>query len=183
MHNTLFWLSLFLNKSLFSLLISVFPSLFLVQIGRFFHRQYLWSFGFPSKFPHQVLEVFHQLIFCPVFFLSFLIIGLEGFLSAIWLLETYQLSYRARMFLVVFRFSSPVSFIKLGDFLPGFHSSSSSTILCLVEFASKKRGNCNNVTFGAKNSWSRSHMTTTNHDFTSSGFTSITALGSFLFMP
>ena len=42
---------------------------------------------------------------------------------------------------------------------------------------------CNNVTFGAESSRSRSHVTTTNHDFTSSGLTSITALDSFSSTP
>ena len=37
---------------------------------------------------------------------------------------------------------------------------------------------CNNVTLGAESSQSGSHMTTTNHDFISSGLTSITTLGS-----
>ena len=35
----------------------------------------------------------------------------------------------------------------------------------------------NNVTFGVESSQSRSHVTTINHNFTSSGLTSITALG------
>ena len=46
-----------------------------------------------------------------------------------------------------------------------------------AELASKKRGNCNNVTFKRESSQSRSHVTTTNHNFTSFGLTSITALG------
>ena len=48
---------------------------------------------------------------------------------------------------------------------------------------SEERGNCNNVTFGAESSQSRSHMTTTNHNINSSGLTSITALSSSSFMP
>ena len=47
-----------------------------------------------------------------------------------------------------------------------------------TELASEEGGNCNNVIFGAESSQSRSHVTTTNHDFTSTGLTSITALGS-----
>ena len=38
---------------------------------------------------------------------------------------------------------------------------------------------CTNMTFGVESSRSRSYVTTTNHDFTSSGLTSITVLGSF----
>ena len=38
---------------------------------------------------------------------------------------------------------------------------------------------CNNVAFRAESFQTRNHVTTTNHNFTSSGLTSITALGSF----
>ena len=47
-----------------------------------------------------------------------------------------------------------------------------------AELASEKEGNCNNVTFGAENSQSKNHVTTTNHNFTLSSLISITVLGS-----
>ena len=75
-------------------------------------------------------------------------------------------------------FSSPASLIRLGGFSPGSHSSYPSTIPRSAEFASEEGGNCNNVTFRAESSQSRSHMTTTNHNLTPSSLTSITALGS-----
>ena len=109
-----------LSKSLFSPPISVFFFLFLVQIRRFFHQQYLWSFGFLSTFPHRVLEVFYQLNPYPVFFFSLSIIGLRDFSPAIWFSETHQLPYGARMFSVVSWFSSSVFFIGLRDFLLSF---------------------------------------------------------------
>ena len=52
--------------------LSVFPSLPLVKVGRFFHRLYLYSmiFRFSSPVPLIGWEVFHRLISCPVFLLS-----------------------------------------------------------------------------------------------------------------
>ena len=47
------------------------------------------------------------------------------------------------MFLVVSRFSSPASLIRLGGFSPSPHFT--STILCSTELTSKERGNCNNM--------------------------------------
>ena len=41
-----------------------------------------------------------------------------------------------------------------------FHQNFPSTIPCSTELASKKEGNCNNVTFGAESSQSGSHVTT-----------------------
>ena len=129
---------------------------------------------------------------CPVFLLSLLIIRLESFSAATWPFETHQLPYGARMFSVILRFSFSVSLIGLGGFSPGFHSRFPfqvpfevplQQILRSAKLASKKGGNCNNVIFGAESSQSRSHVTTTNHDFTSSGLTSATALGSSLSTP
>ena len=110
------------NKPLLSLPISVFFSLSLVQVGKFFHR----------------------LIPYLVFLLSPPIIGLKGFLPATWPFKTHQLPYGVRMFLVVSRFSSPVSLVGLRSFLPG--SLFPSTISHSTELASKEKGNCNNVT-------------------------------------
>ena len=45
-------------------------------------------------------------------------------------------------------------------------------ILCSIELASKKRGNCNNKTLGAESSQSGSHMTTIIQNFTLVGLTS-----------
>ena len=50
------------------------------------------------------------------------------------------------MFSVASRFSSPAFFIRLGGFSPSPHFT--STIPCSTELASKKRGNCNNMTSG-----------------------------------
>ena len=112
-------------------------------------------------------EVFHRLIFCPVFLFSFPIIGLGGFLLATWPFETHQLPYKARIFLVVLRFSILISLIGLGGFLPGSHSFLQQFPRS-VELASKERGNCNNMTLGigAKSSQSGSHVTTIIQDFT-----------------
>ena len=86
--------------------------------------------------------------------------GLGGFSSATWPFETYQLPYGTRIFSVVFRFSSPVFLIGLGSFASGSHSSF-QWLSCSAEFALEKKGNCNNITFGAESSQSRSHVTTT----------------------
>ena len=64
------------------------------------------------------------------------------------------------MFSLVPQFSSLVSLIGLGGFLPGPHSSSPLTILHSAEFAFEKRGNCNNVIFGVENFGSENHVTT-----------------------
>ena len=68
-----------------------------------------WSLsGFPPQFP---------------------VIGLGGFSPATWLFKTHQLPYEARMFSLVFRFSSPVSqwvrrfFTKLYSYLHVWQSS------------------------------------------------------------
>ena len=57
----------------------------LAEFGRFFHWQYLHSMIFQFSSPVHLIgwEVFHQLIPYPVFFLSFPIVGLGGFLSLI----------------------------------------------------------------------------------------------------
>ena len=123
-------------------------------------------------------DVFYRLIFCPVFFLSLPIIGLGGFLPAIWSLGTHQLPYKAKMFSVVSWFSSLVSLIGLGGFSPAFHPISPLTISRSAKLVSKEGGNCNNVTFEAESFRSKSHMTTINHNFTSSSLTSIMALDS-----
>ena len=77
------------------------------------------------------------------------------------------------MFLVIFRFFSLVSLIDL----EGFSSSSHFplTIPRSIEFASKKGGNCNNVTFGVESSRSfrsGSHVTTIIQDLTLVSLTS-----------
>ena len=75
------------------------------------------------------------------------------------------------MFLVVSRFSSPASLIRLGGFSPSPHFI--SMIPRSTELASKERGNCNNVTSGeflrwksrAESSQSRNHVTTIIQNF------------------
>ena len=64
-------------------------------------------------------------------------------------------------------FPPQVSLIGLGG-----SSRSHSTILHLAELVSKKEGNCNNVTFGAKSSQSRSDVITIIQDFILVTFTS-----------
>ena len=128
-------------------------------------------FRFSSSVSLIGWEVFYQLIFYPVFLFSLPIIGLGGFLSAIWPFETYQLPYRAKIFSVVFWFSSSISFIGLEGFSPGLHFP--LMISRLTELMSKERGNSNNVTFGAESSQSGSHMTTIIQNFTLVSLTSI----------
>ena len=81
--------------------------------------------------------------------------------------RTYQLFYRTKMFSVVFQFSSPVSLIGLRDFSPGSYSSFQQ-FLCSAELASKEKGNCNNMTLGARaeSSQSRIHVATIIQNFT-----------------
>ena len=76
-----------LKKSLLSPPILVIPSLFLVQVGWFFHWQYLYFiiFQFSSLVPLIGWESFYRLIPCPIFLLSLLIIGLGGFPPMTWL--------------------------------------------------------------------------------------------------
>ena len=105
-----------------------FPSLSLVQVGRFFHRQYLWSSGFPPTFPHYVLEVFYRLIPLSGFPPQSPTTRLGGFSPATWSsFETHPLPYGARMFSLVTRFSSSVSHhlgweVFLQVPIPGSHS-------------------------------------------------------------
>ena len=132
LHSTLFWTSPLLSKSLidqtkplFSPPISVFLSLSLVQVGRFFYRQYLHnstifrfsshicssSFGgfllidpYPVFLPNLsslVWEVFHQQYDC---------LRLDSFLTG---LECSHWSPG-------FPLQSPI--IRLGGFLPDYHS-------------------------------------------------------------
>ena len=103
------------------------------------------SFSFPSIFPHQVLEVFHQLIFLSDFLFQSLITGLKGFSIAIWFFETHQLFYGARMFSLVFRLSSSVSLIGFGSFLPSSNSRffPNRQVPRSAKLTSKKKGNCN----------------------------------------
>ena len=75
--------------------------------------------------------------------------GLGGFSPATWPFEIHQIPYKAKMFLVVSRFSSPISLIGLGGFSLDFHSSLQQ-FPHLAELTSKERGNCNNMTFGAQ---------------------------------
>ena len=117
--------------------------------------------------------------------------GLGGFSLATWSFETYQLSHGARMFSLVTRFSFSV-FHHLGWEvfhqvpIQGSHlrfpfkvpfKVTLQQIPRSAELASEERGNFNNLTFGTESSRSRSYVTTTNHNFTSSGLTSITTLG------
>ena len=71
-------------------------------------------------------------------------------------------------------FSSPVFLIGLGGFSPGSHFL--LTIPRLIKLVSKKRNNCNNVTFEAKNFQSRSYMTTIIQNFTLISLTSTVTL-------
>ena len=110
--------------------------------------------------------VFYQLIPRPVFLLNLPIIRFGGFSPATWTFETHQLSYRARIFSMVPRFSFLVSLIGLRGFSPDSYFS--SMILHLTELAFKKRGNCNNMTFRAESFWncqSKSHITTIIQNF------------------
>ena len=68
------------------------------------------------------------------------------------------------MFLVVSRFSLSVSLIGLGGFFTKF--SFPLMIPRLGEFASKERGNYNNVTLGAESFQSRINLTTIIQNFT-----------------
>ena len=114
-----------------------FPAL--VQFRRFFHWQYLWSFGFPLRLPHQ-LEDFSSIDPLSDFPLQSLIIGLGDFSPATWSFETHQLPHGARIFSLVSRFSSSV-LTGLGNFL--FKIPPQQTTTRSIEFASKKKGNCN----------------------------------------
>ena len=106
---------------------------------------------------------------------------LGGFSPAIWSsFETYQLLYKARMFLLVTRFSFSVSHHLDWEVfhqvpIQGFHSRfafkvsiwgshsrfsfkipfkvSHQQISCSAELTSKEGGNCNNVTFGVEVMW------------------------------
>ena len=119
-------------------------------------------------------EVFYWLIPYPVFLPSLLIIILGGFSPETWLFETHQLPYGARMFLVVFRFSSPVSLIGLGGFSPC--PNFPLTILHSTELAFEERGNCNNMTLRAESFQSESHVTTIIQNFILVNLTSTTTL-------
>ena len=112
---------------------------------------------FQFFFPVSLIgwEVFYWLISYPIFLFSLPIIGLEGFSPATWIFETHQLSYGARIFLVVSWFSFSTSLIKLGGFSPGSHFS--LTILYSIELTSKEGGNCNNVSLGVEISKRKSH--------------------------
>ena len=101
------------------------------------------------------------------------IISLEGFSLMTSLFETHQLLYRARIFSVVSRFSFLVSFIRLKDFLSGFHSFLQQ-FLRSADLTSKERNNCNNMTIGAESSQSGSHMIKIIQNFTLVNLTSTT---------
>ena len=81
---------------------------------------------------------------------------IRDFLLVTWSVETYQLPYWAKMFLLVSRFSSSIFFIGLRGFSPGFYLrfllkfSFNKQLLCLIELTSKKKSHRNNVTFRAK---------------------------------
>ena len=118
------WLSLPLNKFLFSPLISAFPSLSLVQVRSFFYWQYLQFMIFRFSSPITLIswEIFYRLISYSVFLFSLSIIALGGSSPATWPFETHQLPYGARMFSVVFQLSSPNFPRWIGRFFsPGSH--------------------------------------------------------------
>ena len=116
LYNTLFWLSPLSSKflidqttSLFSLPISVFRSLSLVQVGRLFHWQYLhfMIFWFSSPSPSLVGRFFINWSF--VRFSSSVSHWVRRFFTNDMIFfKTHQLFYGARMFLLVSRFSSSV---------------------------------------------------------------------------
>ena len=93
-----------------------------------------------------------------VFFSSLPIIRFGGFSLATWLFETHQLPYGARMFSVIFQFSSQVSLIELEGFFIKF--SFFLMIPYLAELPSEEWGNCNNENFGVESSQSGSYMIT-----------------------
>ena len=133
------------NKLLFFPPTSVFLSLSLVQIGRFFHWRYLHFMIFQFFFPSPLLVGRFFIDWSFVRFTSpVFLIRWGGFSSVIWPFETYQLLYGARMFSVVSQFSFPVFFIGLGGFLLGSHFF--LTIPRSTKLVSKEKGNCNNVT-------------------------------------
>ena len=106
------------------------------------------------------------MILCPVFLFSFLIIRLEGFSLVTWPFETHQLLYGVKIFSMISRFLFPVFFIGLRGFLSGSHFFF-QWFSHLAELASKKRGNCNNVTLRArtKSFQNRNYVTTIISDF------------------
>ena len=130
-------------------------------------------FWFSSLVLFISLKVFHWLILCPVFLLSFPIIRLRDFSSATWPFDTHQLFYGARMFLVVPLSFFPVSFIWLGGFSQGFYSSLQQFPRS-AELASKGESNCNNMTLRAEvdSSQSGSYVTTIIQNFTLVSLTS-----------
>ena len=79
-------------------------------------------------------------------------------------------------------FSSSVSHQWSKGFLPNSYFPF-QPFLRLVELTSEERGNCNNVSFEAESSQSRSHVTIINHDFTLSDLTFITTLNFFSSTP
>ena len=90
-----------------------------------------------------------------------------------WPFATHQLFYGARMFLVVFRFFSPVSLIRLRAFSLGSHFF--SMIPCSTELVSKEGSNCNNMSFRAESSQSSqsgSHVITIIQNFSLVSLTS-----------
>ena len=129
LHSTLFWpnplSSKFLLKQVFSFSTSLGFSFPVFNPGwKVFSTiiSILYSLLVFLPVPLIGWEVFHQLIPCLVFLLSLFIIGLGDFSLATWPVETHQLPYGARMFSMVFRFSSPVSLIGLEGFSLDFHS-------------------------------------------------------------
>ena len=102
--------SFFINNTIFRFSSYIFSSSF-----RSFSSIYLLS-GVLSQFP---------------------IIRFRGFLLVIWsFFKAYQLFYGARIFLLVSKFFSLVSFIKLGGFLSSSYSSFPSSVLYSAELAS-----------------------------------------------
>ena len=160
------------NKLLLSPPISVFPFLFLDQVKRFFHQWYLYFMIFWFSFPIPLIswEVFYWLISCLVFFFSLPIIGLGGFSPMTWPFKTHKLPYGARIFSVVFRFSSLASLIRLEGFSPGPFFP--LTIPRLTELMSKEGDNYNNMTLGMESFQSGSHVTTIIQNFTLVSLTS-----------
>ena len=103
-------------------------------------------------------------------FLSQFPTRLGGFSPATWLFKTHQLPYKAKMFSMVSRFSSPVSPIGLGGFSLGSHFF--LTILHSTELVSKERSNYNNVTLRTESSQTKSHIIIIIQNFTLVSLTS-----------
>ena len=112
-------------------------------------------------------EVFHWLTPCPIFLLSFPIIGLGGFFTSnmtLWDSSACLRGYDVFSSLPIFLPSLSHWFGRFFTRFPFF----SSMFPQLAELASEKRSNCNNATLGARaeSSQSGSHVITIIQNFT-----------------